>query len=282
MKQHQDYDKIFKENIQKIGPTLLQKLCGLELSELEAIHTTLPRTLERRSDFACLGKNASSSEKCVFHCEFQSQNHATMDSRMLFYFALYYELYRTEVFQYVFYMGTGNWTAPTQIQYHNISFSYQVVPFNQVDYEVFLNSETPEEIILAILGNFHGENKSEVVKRILKTLKSKTKNKKKLQKFIFQLEILANLRNLQPEIIKNISNMSIHYDITTDLRYQQGIEQGLEQGIEQGIEQGDLRRLKKMVRNLLNKGMLSLQEIAEAAEVDIDFVIAIQHEMQRK
>jgi hypothetical protein len=31
MKQHQDYDKIFKENIQKIGPTLLQKLCGLEL-----------------------------------------------------------------------------------------------------------------------------------------------------------------------------------------------------------------------------------------------------------
>jgi hypothetical protein len=43
-----------------------------------------------------------------------------------------------------------------------------------------------------------------------------------------------------------------------------------------------LRRLKKMVRNLLNKGMLSLQEIAEAAEVDIDFVIAIQHEMQRK
>ena len=124
--------------------------------------------------------------------------------------------------------------------------------------------------------------------------KQKTKNKKKLQKFIFQLEILANLRNLQPEIINNISNMSIHYDITTDLRYQQGIEQGVAQGIEQGvaqgieqgvaqgIEQGELRKLRKMVSNLLNKGMLSLQEIAEAAEVNIDFVIAMQHEMQQK
>lgn len=115
-----------------------------------------------------------------------------------------------------------------------------------------------------------------MVAKILKTLKSNTKSKKRLQKFIFQLEILANLRNLQPEIINNISNMAIHYDITTDLRYQEGIEIG----IEQGIEQGDLKRLTKMVRNLLAKGKLSLQEIADVAETDIDFVIAIHNEMQ--
>ena len=269
MKQHQDYDKIFKENIQKIGTTLLRKLCGVELTEVEQIHSTLPRTLERRSDFACLGRNITNNEKCVFHCEFQSQNHLTMDSRMLFYYALYYELYRTDIFQYVFYMGTGNWTSPTEINQQSISFSYKVIHFYQVDYEIFLNSENPEEIILAILGDFHGENKVEVVEKILKTLKSKTKNKNKLRKFIFQLEILANLRNLQPEILNNISNMSINYDITTDLRYLQGIEQGE-------------KKLKIMVRNLLNKGTLSIQEIADAAEVDIDFVISIQQDIQRK
>jgi hypothetical protein len=199
-----------------------------------------------------------------------------MDSRMLFYLALYYELYRAEVVQYVFYMGTGKWSAPTAIQYDNINFSYKVIHLNEINYEIFLASESPEEIIMAILGNFHGENKSEVVGKILKTLKSKTKNKKKLQKFIFQLEILANLRNLQPEIINNISNMSIYYDITTDLRYQQGIETG----IEQGIEQGALRKARRMIEKALLKGNMSLQEIADLAEVNIDFVIKVQNEIK--
>jgi hypothetical protein len=30
MKQHQDYDKIFRENFAKIGKSLLIKLCGVE------------------------------------------------------------------------------------------------------------------------------------------------------------------------------------------------------------------------------------------------------------
>jgi hypothetical protein len=240
----------------------------LELSDLEKITTTLPRTLERRADFACLGKNAKTDKKCVFHIEFQSQNHTTMDSRMLFYWALYYDLYRVEVVQYVFYMGTGKWSAPTEIQYDNINFSYKVIHLNEINYEIFLASESPEEIIMAILGNFHGENKSAVVREILKTLKSKAKNKRKLQKFIFQLEILANLRNLQPEIVNNISDMSIFYDITTDVRYQQGIEQGV------------LRKARRMVEKALQKGNMSLQEIADLAEVDIDFVIRVQNEIK--
>lgn len=146
MKQHQDYDKIFKENIEKIGASLLRRLCNIELTDLEKITTNLPRTLERRSDFACLGKNTKTEKKCVFHCEFQSQNHTTMDSRMFFYCALYYELYRTEVIQYVFYMGTGNWTAPTEINYPNVSFSYKVVHLNRVGYEVFYIQKRPKKL----------------------------------------------------------------------------------------------------------------------------------------
>jgi flagellar biosynthesis/type III secretory pathway protein FliH len=69
-------------------------------------------------------------------------------------------------------------------------------------------------------------------KKILFCLKNKTKNKRKLQKYIMQLEILSNLRNLQPEITKQLSTVSINYDITKDLRFQEGINQGIEQGIE--------------------------------------------------
>ena len=43
--------------------------------------------------------------------------------------------------------------------------------------------------------------------------------------------MLANLRKLQPQVIKTIEDMSLNYDIQTDLRFLQGIEQGIEQGM---------------------------------------------------
>jgi predicted transposase/invertase (TIGR01784 family) len=283
MNQHQDYDKIFKENIEKIGASLLSKLCGLELVDLEQVSTTIPRTLERRADFVRLGVNVKTMEKMLSHIEFQAKSQENMDSRMLFYYSLYYEMFRLPIRQYVIYLGSGNWTASTQIHHDNLAFSYEVISLNTIDYELFVNSESPEEIILAILADFKGERKDKVIKKIITCLKSKTKNKRKLQKLIIQLEILSNLRKLQAEVIKNLSAMSINYDIKEDIRYQQGVEQGIEQGlyegIEQGIEQGDLLRAKKIVKKMLLKGAFSLQEIADLAEVSIDFVMEMQNEI---
>ena len=63
MKKHQDYDKIFKESMEKIGTSLLKKLCGIELIDVEPVQTTLARTLERRADFARIGTNAKRVKK---------------------------------------------------------------------------------------------------------------------------------------------------------------------------------------------------------------------------
>jgi hypothetical protein len=84
--------------------------------------------------------------------------------------------------------------------------------------------------LIAILADFKGENKEKVIQKIILALKDKTKNKRRLQKLIMQLEILSNLRNLQPIIKKQLSTMSIHYDVTKDLRYLQGEEKGEEKG----------------------------------------------------
>jgi hypothetical protein len=111
MNQHQDYDKIFKENIEKIGLSLLQKLCGLDLEDVEKATAALPRTLERRADFACVGTDKKTRKRLLNHLEFQANNHDKMDRRMLFYYALYYELYGLPIKQYVIYLGNGNWTG---------------------------------------------------------------------------------------------------------------------------------------------------------------------------
>ena len=229
MNQHQDYDKIIKETFEKIGTPILQKLLGVEPSQMENVPSTMPRTIERRADFLKIGFDVELQGKALYHLEFQSNVHFKMLQRLMVYHALYYEKYELPIKQYVIYLGTGNWTAPTHIELPNMTFSYHVICINAIDYELFVNSDQPEEIILAILADFKKQDKGKVIQRIITCLKNKTKNKRKLQKFVMQLEILSNLRNLQPEITKQLSNMSIHYDVTKDLRFIQGIEQGAEQ-----------------------------------------------------
>ncbi len=84
--------------------------------------------------------------------------------------------------------------------------------------------------------------------------------------------------------------MPIYYDVTKDLRYQQGVEQGIEQGIEkgveigieQGIEKGIERSNEKFIQALLKKGTFSLKEISELTGSDIDTVISVYKKMGLK
>jgi hypothetical protein len=45
MNQHQDYDKIIKETIEKAGIPILQKLLGIEPTSIENVPTGIPRTI---------------------------------------------------------------------------------------------------------------------------------------------------------------------------------------------------------------------------------------------
>ena len=53
-----------------------------------------------------------------------------------------------------------------------------------------------------------------------------------LTKYLKQLEILSNLRNLQEQTIKTINNMALTYDLKSDLRYKAGLEAGREEAKE--------------------------------------------------
>ncbi len=68
--------------------------------------------------------------------------------------------------------------------------------------------------------------------------------------------------------------MALDYDIRKDLRYQQGMEKGLEEGLE--------KKQDKMILALLKIGKLSMEDIAEAAEVSLDYVKKIAEELNKK
>lgn len=78
--------------------------------------------------------------------------------------------------------------------------------------------------------------------------------------------------------------MPITYDITTDGLYLEGKEEGRLEGKEEGRlegkEEGREEVTIQMISNALVKGKLTVEEIAEMAEVTVDYVIDIQKHLQ--
>ncbi len=90
--------------------------------------------------------------------------------------------------------------------------------------------------------------------------------------------------------------MPVHFDITKDVLYNQGVEKGIEQGISKGIEQGITKGIEqgitkgieqererqhhlqneKGVVAMLKSGKLTTVEIAHLMEVTIEQVNAIK------
>ncbi len=135
-----------------------------------------------------------------------------------------------------------------------------------------LHIEFQVKAVLAISSNFKKSEVNTVVPEILRKLKSLTNDERKLRRYVRQLEILSNLRDLQPATIKYAEAMPITYNLETDVRYQQGIEKGVEE--DKGVE--------KMIVSLLQSGLLPDRQIAEVADTTLKNIQRIKQQIKKK
>ena len=70
--------------------------------------------------------------------------------------------------------------------------------------------------------------------------------------------------------------MPITYDITKDSLYLEGMEKGLEEGLERGLNEGLEKSKQQMILRMLQQGILTIEQIAELAEVDVEFVLSLR------
>ncbi|MCU0447473.1 MAG: hypothetical protein MUE85_21455 [Microscillaceae bacterium] len=260
----QDYDKIFKENIEQIILPLAEKILQIHPEKLVEIPDDLQRTIERKPDFLKKVAHKDHTKDYILHLEFQTKNEPKMVYRMHEYYALLLRKYELDVYQSVFYLQSKKAQMPTRLQKRHLDFQFDLINVQDFDYQTFINSNTPEEIILAILGNFGQTQATVVIQSVLEKLKSTTQDTTRREKCVKQLEILSNLRNLQAEIIKQLERMALTYDLEKDIRFKQGIEKGKIEVKVLGIQKA------------LKRGRLSLEEIAEDFEVSLDFVLQVK------
>ena len=269
-----EFDRIFKENARVLISAVARKVLGIEgLENAEEVKATLQKTIEREPDWLLKIVNPALGESTIFHGEIQTDDVTNMLDRKLVYFALLWSEHHLPVRQVVIYIGRKkkptNILRTSRLVLPNIDFRIEVINIRDVPYDLFINSDVPKEVIIAILCDFKSKPQVEVLKQIVLRLKELDKNEElTFGKHIVQLEILSSLRNLQPLLTKTIDAMPLVYDLNKDIRFNQGIEKG----IEKGVEKGELIKSQKSVIHLLKKEKFSFETIADFAEVDLEFV----------
>ncbi len=256
--QGNQYDKIFRENIDAVIPGLMLNILGIKAVTTEELSDSIQHTKERKPDF--LRKITDiNGNKSVIHIEFQVADEPAMVYRMAEYHIMLLRKYELPILQYVIFLGSLKARMPIAIESEALKFRFPVISFSELDYRIFLKSVKPEEIMLAILADFKDEDGiRKIIQRVVETSESEFS----MKKYFIQLRVLAQLRNLHLEIEKNMESITTFFDEEKDIFV--------------------IRAKRKFVENLLTKTAHTPEQIADIAGVSLDFVDEIKHKITDK
>lgn len=143
---------------------------------------------------------------------------------MIDYWGLLKSKYHLPVRQFVIYIGDKEPTKKMVLSEDGNYFQFQLINITQFDYLRFLNSTNPEEIILAVLGDFGNVKLEMALTQIIQRLQETTTDQTTLQKHFRQLRILAKLRKFNLKYDDMIQNMAKYMDAESDPFFIKGQE----------------------------------------------------------
>lgn len=259
-----DYDKILKENIAALLLPLTEKYLNIKIIDSRELKDKLQTTIEKEPDFIRIVKT-DTNEEFILHIEFQTQDEEGMIYRMQEYYGLLRRKHQLSVKQFVIYLGKQPSKMQTQLAPQEVFTSFSLRSLRDYSYESLLDSQIPEEIILAILSDYKEQTPTEVIGQILRKLQIIVADEITLRKYIRQLSMLARLRNLTKETQKQIKDMGLTYNITEDYLYQEGRKQ---------------EKVELTIKMLKDK-TLSIEKIAQILDVTVDYVKQIEKEIKK-
>jgi predicted HTH domain antitoxin len=182
--------------------------------------------------------------------------------------------YKLPVVQIVLYLGKGISKMNNYYNYRKNAFHYELISIQEFSYKYFINANNPEELMLTILSDFEDKSAEQIADLIFSRANKLINETNQMGKFVNQIEVLSKLRNLDGFIQHFIQNtMALNLKIEDTFTFKQGKSQGK-------IE-GEKKKQDKMILSLYKKGKFSAQDIADAAEVTVEYVEAIIREAEK-
>lgn len=265
-KQVSQYDKILRENLEAIIPGLLENVLGIVPIASEELPDDLQHTKERKPDV--LKKITDAQDNTyVLHLEFQVADEPEMIYRMAEYYIMLERKYQLPIRQYVIFLGSNAPQMATQLDRPNLKFDFPLIAFSGLDYRLFLRSNKPEDVLLSILADFNGENIETALQQIVSRIEETSRTDFSLKKHFNQLRVLAQLRKLNIKLKTVMDSIMPFISPENDVLYLIGEERGEEKAKE------------RFVRNLVTMSTLTTEQIANAAEVSVEFVEKVRQKM---
>jgi hypothetical protein len=256
------YDKIFRENMEAVIPHLLQHVLGIDPVQTEELPDDLQHTKERKPDV--LKKITDTQQNTfVLHLEFQLVDEADMIFRMADYYVMLARMYKLPVRQYVIFIGPDSPKMSTTYASQALQFSFNLLSFLSFDYQSFLQSDKPEEVVFSVLANFRQEHSEQVLRQIVQRLAETTDGELALKKYFQQLRILAQLRSLESNLKNVMDSLANYISEERDVLYMRGRE----------------KAATRFITYLLKETDYSNEKIALLAEMPVEFVQALKQKI---
>lgn len=272
-RQISQYDKIFRENLEAVLPTLIEKVLGIIVIESEELPDDLQHTKQRHPDVL---KKVKDNENKIFilHIEFQLADDEEMVFRMMEYKVMLLRRYQLPVKQFVIYLGSKPSKMIDKYQSNDLSFSYKLLSLRELDYKIFLQTQNAEQVVFAILSHFGEDSPKNAIENIIFQLDRTSKGELSFKKYINQLRILAQLRKLNFKIDEIMESILKYINIEDDALFQKGIEKGL--------SQKEIEKNNDFVTSLLLNTDFDNTKIAQLAAVEQAFVEEVAKRITKK
>ena len=259
----------------------MQNVLKITAVYVEELPDDIQHTKERKPDVLKKVTNIK-GDTFVLQIEFQVANDDEMAHRMHEYKAMLMRKYQIDIYQYVIFLGKGQPKMETRLKNIGLTFEYNLLAINSIDYKIFLKSNRPEEIVLSVLANFDKETPENALKRIISRLEETTKGDLALKRYFKQLRILAQLRKLEQKLKTIVMDSIAKYiDEKKDVAFLLGLDKG--QAIAQEREKNAREtELTKFVIYLIKEGSKTFEQIADIAGTTVDFVKSVHRQLTGK
>lgn len=257
------YDYTLKELFKNIPSMFLKLLTGFE--EGKFLDIQFPDIKQRQPDLLIELPDGK-----IFHLEIQSKRDASMRLRMLEYYFLIYKEHKKEPEQLLLYVGDRQLKIKNEIKLVNLAYRYRVLDIKEIDCLTLLESDKPEDIVLAILCKT--DNPEKTIKKILERLSVLSGKARK--DYILKLLYLAGLRKLDDLVEEEVKKMPITIDVKEHVLFKEGLREGIKEGLKEGLKEAR----KEDIVNLYSRLNLLPEKIAEALNLDIHFVKTVLKE----
>jgi len=265
-------DIISKQVFKRILVDVATHIFNLQLDTVELLETEQQRIEDRRADLLARVKD-SAGAVFILHIEIQNQNQKDMPDRMLRYLTDIRLCYPDEaVFQYLLYIGKPALSMPGQIQTPQLQYRYTVIDMHTMDYPFFINQNSPDAIIMAVLCDMQDKAARTIIHEIITKLIALTHDdSQRLREYLSMLEILASNRNINLDIQQEFEMLQV------EIERLPSFIMGEEKGMEKGMEKGERKRALMIAKKLIKKNF-SVTEIAEITGLEVGELIELEDE----